>query len=168
MPTVTPDSPGEFSPFDSEFQHVRAHRGLETAIESLNTAGTDSLNVNTVSTLVLVANRVGLGGAVPTTSSTAAAIKGFFRTAASINIAVPSMSTNSVTSITFSAATQVGNAIQVGDSVEVIPLAAWPAGVVLGNAYVVDTNSITVWWRAISGINATATVAVHVFTTDLT
>ena len=85
MPTVTPDSPGEFSPFDSEFQHVRAHRGLETAIESLNTAGTDSLNVNTVSTLVLVANRVGLGGAVPTTSSTAAAIKGFFRTAASIN-----------------------------------------------------------------------------------
>ena len=168
MPTVSPDSPADFTPFPSEEYHVKHHRSLEAQLEAIGAAGTDAYSFNTVSTLVLVANRIGLGGAVPTTSSTAAAIKGFFRTAASINIAVPSMSTNSVTSITFSAATQVGNAIQVGDSVEVIPLAAWPAGVVLGNAYVVDTNSITVWWRAISGINATATVAVHVFTTDLT
>lgn len=167
MPAVTPNSPSEFTPFASEEEHVRAHRGLETAIESVAT-GSDSQSFNTVSTLVLIANRVGFGGAVPTTSSTAAPIKGIFRTAATVNVAVPSMSTTSAIQKVFSVETQVGNAIQPGDPVMVLPAAAWPATVVQGNAYCTDTNSITLWWECINGINATTTVAVHVFTFDTT
>lgn len=164
MPNVSPDSPAQFTPFASAEELTRWARGIESAVESMN----NSVSTNTSSTVTLIATQIGLGGAVPVTTSTAAPVKGFFRTAAGIGVAVPSMSTNSVASVVFSVAAQVGNALTVGDAVQVIPLADWPAVVVQGNAYVVDTNSIRVWWRAISGINATTTNTVHVYTVDLT
>lgn len=189
MPTVTPDSPGEFSPFASEFEHVRAHRGLEQAIEaidsggSLNTisvasftaaSGTVSgvLSVNTTTTVALIANRVGFGGAVPGTNSTAAAIKGFYRTAAPIAVAVPAITMLGVTTVSvvqvFSIETQVGNPVAVGDAVVLVPTTAIPANVGLGNATVSDTNSITVTFVGRTAATVTLTFTCHVFSVDLT
>lgn len=154
MPAITPDSPGEYAVWDGQVEHVRQHRRIEAVLEGLDTS---------IST-----GQLASGSATVGTSSTAAPIKGFYRTAAVVAVAVPSMSTNSVTSKVFSVAAQMGNAIQPGDVVQVLPQTDWPAAVVQGNAYCVDTNSITIWWRSISGINATTSVNVHVYTVDIT
>ena len=58
MPTVTPNGPDEFAVFEGEYGHVRHHRAMEAAIEGLDTA----LNsTGTVSTVALIATRVGFG-----------------------------------------------------------------------------------------------------------
>jgi hypothetical protein len=170
MPTVTPNSPGEFSPFDSDFEHVKAHRALETAVEGLDTTFAGStITANTASTLVLIANRVGLGGAVPTTSSTAAPVKGIFRTAAVVGSAVGWIATNSVYVATFSVASQTGNTIQRGDPVDVVAISALPTNAVqLGGGLCVDTNTIQVAFLAFAGGINTTTVSFHVFSVDIT
>lgn len=189
MPTVTPSSPGEFSPFDSDFEHVRAHRALETAVENLDTVGltttgttstvaliatnatiSGTATANTTSTLVLIANRVGFGGAVPTTSSTAAPIKGFFRTAAVVEKAVGWIATNSTYVATFSVETQMGNSIQPGDPVWVTTgSVGLPTNAVqLGGGTCTATNTIVVGFFANAGGINTTTVSFHVFTADIT
>ena len=133
--------------------------------------GTDAetLDVNTVSTLVLVANRVGFGGQVPTTSSTAAPIKGIFRTAAVVGTALGWIGTNTLFTKVFSVESQMGNAIQPGDPVMALPIAALPTNCVqLGNGQCFDTNSITVGFYALAGGVNTTTVSFHVFTFDTT
>lgn len=165
MPTVSPDSPSENTPFESEESHVRAHRALERAIESIDTAG--SSTTGTTSTNVLIANRVGFGGAVPSTSSTAAPIKGIFRTAAVVGKAVGWAATNSVYVATFSVETQIGNAIQPGDPVMVLS-ETLPTNAVQMGATCTATNTISVgFFGAAGGINTT-TVSFHVFTFDTT
>lgn len=169
MPTVTPSSPDEFTRFASEEEHTRAHRALERAIETGLTEGTDALSLNTMSTLVLIANRVGFGGAVPTTSSTAAPIKGIFRTAAVVGQAVGWAATNSLYVATFSVETQVGNAIQPGDPVMVVTGAALPTNAVqVGGGLCTATNTIVVGFYAAAGGINTTTVSFHVFTFDIT
>ena len=163
MPTVTPNSPDEFAQFDGEFGHVRHHRAMETAIEGLDTA----LNsTGTVSTVALIATRVGFGGGVPGTASTAALITGFYRTAGTVNVGIPSMSTTSAISTIVSMQSQMGNAIQPGTPIIASPQGALPAGVGAGDSYCLNTNSITFNFFSISGINATTTVAYHVFSID--
>lgn len=178
MPNVTPNSPDEFAAFDSDFEHVRRHRALEAAIESVDVAVTSStgtfttvtvsgqLTSNSSSTQALTATRVGLGGAVPGTASTAAPITGFYRTAGTVAVGIPSMSTASVTATIVSVETQTGNPVQPGVPIIASPQAALPAGVYMSNAYCLDTNSVTFVFVSRSGINATATVAYHVFSVD--
>lgn len=157
MPTISPNSPGEFEQFDIGEAHIKQHRAIETALEAQD---------STTSAISGIFTQIGLGGQTPGTSSTAATIKGFYRTATVISVGIPSMSTNSVTSCIVSAGAQMGNPIQPGVPIIASPQAALPAAVVLGNAYCLDTNSITFFFRAISGINATTTVTFHVFAID--
>lgn len=163
MPDVTPNSPDDFKPFNSEYEHVRAHRGLEAAVESIGASGT---TLSTVSVTALTATQIGVGGMTPGTASTAATIKGFYRTAAAVNVGIPSMSTASITATIVSVESQVGNPIQPGVPIISAPQAALPAGVYLGDSFCLDTNSITFSFFSRSGINATTTVAFHVFSID--
>jgi hypothetical protein len=192
MPTVSPNSPADFTPFNSEEEHVRAHRALETAVESIETVAITTINVtsltagsatftttttfslfasnaivntNSVVSLV-VAGQIGLGGQTPGTSSTAAPVKGIYRTAATVGVGIPSMSTSSITATIVSVESQMGNPVQPGVPIIASPQAALPAGVYMGQAYCLDTNSITFSFFSRSGINATATVVFHVFSVD--
>ena len=169
MPTVTPASPGEWAPFDSEFDHVRAHRALETTLEGLNVDTDDTLVVNTSSVVVLIATQIGTGGAVTGTSSTAAPIKGVYRTAAVVGVAVGWIATNSVYTATFSVETQVGNSIQPGDPVMVVTGAALPTNAVqMGGGTCTATNTIVVGFFAAAGGINTTTVSFNVFSIDIT
>ena len=156
MPTI-PNSPSEFEAFPGEYEHVKQHRAIETALEASD---------GTTSAISGVFTQIALGGFTPGTSSTAATVKGFYRTAATIAVGIPSMSTSSVGATIISVEAQTGNAVQPGVPIIASPQGALPAGVYLTNAYCLDTNSITFFFRAISGINATTTVTFHVFAID--
>lgn len=161
MPSVTPNSPNEFSQFDGEFNHIQHHRNLETAVENL-TAGTD-----TISTQTLIASRFGIKSD-PNTSNVAT-IKGFHRTAAVVGKAVGWIATNSIYVATFSVEGQAGNTLQVGDPIHVEPIAALPTNAVqLGSGKVTDTNTVQVAFLANAGGINTTTVSFHVFSIDIT
>ncbi len=145
MPDISPGSPADFVPFNSDEEHVRAHRALETALEKSPATGP------------LVAAG---------TSSTAAPIQGFYRTAATVNVGIPSMSTTSAITTVVSVESQTGNPVQPGVPIIASPQGALPVGVVSCDAYCVNTNSIIFQYTSISGINATTTVAYHVFSID--
>jgi hypothetical protein len=167
MPSVFPNSPNEYTAFGSEEEHTRAHRALESAVESIDTAGLGS--TGTISTATLVATPVGFGGQVPTTSSTAAPVKGVFRTAAVVGAAVGWIATNSVYVATFSVAGQMGNNIQIGDPINVSAITTLPTNAVqLGGGLVVGTNTVQVAFLANAGGINTTTVSFHVFTWDIT
>ena len=163
MPTVTPGSPDEFVPFSSDFEHVRAHRALENAIENANT----DWSVNTMSAVSGVFTQLGLGGQVPGTTSTAAPIKGIYRTAAVVGTAVGWVATNSIYVATFSVEAQVGNSIQPGDPVLVTSVAALPTNALqLGSGQCTATNTIVIGFFARAGGINTTTVSFHVFAID--
>ena len=143
MADVTPSSPSDFRPFESDYEHVRAHRALEAAIEGIPLSATPLA-----------------------TSSTAAPIQGFYRTAATVGVGIPSMSTTSAISTIVSVESQMGNPVQPGVPIIVSPQGALPAGVIDCGAYCVNTNSIIFQFATITGINATTTVNYHVFSID--
>lgn len=167
MPNVTPNSPSEFTQFAGEYEHIQHHRMLETAVELVDSSGN-----NTVSVPSATITQVGLGGQTPGTSSTAAPIKGFYRTAAPIAISVPAITMLGVTTVsvvqTFSVAAQMGNAVAVGDAVTLVPTTATPTNVGIGGARCSDTNSIEVLFVGRGAATTTATFTVHVFSVDLT
>ena len=187
MPTVTPDSPGEFVGFPSEFEHVRAHRGLEAAVESINvTSGTGSFtttstdilvattatiaqgNLTTTSTQALLATRVGFGGATPGTASTAAQVTGFYRTATAVQKAILWTQTNSMSVVTFSVETQVGNPISPGTPIILLPDGGTlPTNAVMTAPLVTATNTIRVAFYGVDGGINTTTVSWRVFSIDI-
>lgn len=157
MPNINPNSPGEFAQFDPGDQHIRQHRAIEAALEFVD---------STTSAISGVFTQIGLGGFTPGTSSTAATVKGFYRTAATVGVGIPSMSTASITATIVSVESQLGNPVQPGVPIIASPQGALPAGVYMGQAYCLDTNSITFSFFSRSGINATTTVTFHVFAVD--
>lgn len=164
MPTVVPNSPGAAEPFGSDFEHVAAHRALEAAVEGIDSSGISV--TGTISAVAATITNIGLGGQTPGTSSTAAPVKGLYRTAGTVGVGIPSMSTTSSITTIVSVETQVGNPVQPGVPVIASPQAALPATVTFTNAFCLNTNSITFQFTAITGINATTTVLFHVFSID--
>lgn len=170
MPDITPTSPTEFTQWSDTETHNRQHRAIEGALEALGAAsGTGTFN--TVTTLVAIANQFSQK-TTPGTNSNAATIKGFYRTAAPIAVAVPAITMLGVTTVTnvftFSIESQAGNAACVGDAVTLVPTTAVPTNVAIGDCWVSDTNSITVGVFGRTAASVTATFTVHVYFVDLT
>lgn len=188
MPDVTPNAPNEYAVFDGEYGHIQHHRMLEQAVETVSSSGNNTVSVSsaiiqaltgatitntgTISAPQAIITQVGLGGATPGSASTAAPVKGFYRTAAPIAVAVPAITMLGVTTVsviqTFSVGAQLGNAAAVGDAVILVPTTATPSNVGIGGARVSDTNSIEVAFVGRTAATVTATFTVHVFVVDMT
>lgn len=162
MPTPSSRAPSQFTPFSGEEDHLRAHRALDTALIGLD--GTSAATTNSVT--ALIATTVGLGGAIPGTSSTAATITGFYRTAGVVAVGIPAMVSTSAITTVVSVGAQVGNNVQPGVPVIASPQAALPDAIGLGQAYCTATNSITFSFFSVSGNTATTSVNFHIFSID--
>lgn len=167
MPTPSDRAPSQFTPFAGEEEHLRAHRALDAAVIGLDGSTANS----TTSAISGVFTQVAVGGQTPVTSSTAAPVRGVFRTAAPFAIAVPAMTALGITTIatvaTFSVEGKIGNPVTVGDTVILVPVTALPTNTLLGGVSVSDTNTIQATFIARTAATVTATFTVHIYSVDL-
>lgn len=172
MPDITPNSPAAFTDWADQEEHNRQHRTIERELERLGSGESSSLETNTISAVSAIFRNIGLGGAVPGTSSNMAAIKGFYRTAAPIAIAIPAMTALGITTIAtaaiFSIAGQAGNDCQVGDPVVIVPTTMPTTNFLMGGAYCSDTNTIQINFTCRNAATVTATFTAHVWFADNT
>ena len=155
-------------PFTGDKEHLKAHKEISDALAGYPdlTAVDNITGLTAVEATTGEFDQIGIGTAAPGTATSAAPIKGFYRTGTAINVRVPAITDPDDASVAFSVAAQY--AISPGDLVVAIPRAALPTNCLQTGSYCLSTSTVTVAFASEGGDVSSTTVSYHVFSVDMT